>query len=113
MKIKHADKKEVVSRLVDVPSKNKRFFWAREIKFLNDLLERFPDIDFWKIVTFPKKYESLLALKGEYGEKTLKKKYSEYNYVIPKVEKIKLGKKVGKDVDFKEKKNTIRKFLSE
>ena len=102
----------MISRLVIVPKTQKRFFWAREVKFLNDLLENYPSIDFWKKIKFDKQFESLLALKGDYGKRVLKKKYLEYSYVIPSEEKLKIGKKVGKDKKFEKKVNTIKDFLS-
>ena len=39
MKIKQSEKKEVIHNLLNVPEKNKRGFWAREINFLNGLYE--------------------------------------------------------------------------
>jgi hypothetical protein len=112
VKIKHSDKKEVISRLVEIPKTGKRPFWAREVKFLNDLLEVYSKIDFWKKVSFFKKFESLLALKGDYGKKVLRKKYLEYNFIIPEEKRIELEEfKSGEDFDLKPKKDTIRKFL--
>ena len=109
--MKQGDKKKIIQRLVNVPPKGKRPFWAREMKFLKDFMEEYPSFDFWDKVSFGKKLESLVLLKGEFGEKTLKKKYLEYNYVIPEPNMYNIGKKAGKDISIKKKPRTIKKFL--
>lgn len=113
MKIKHSEKKDIIQRLVIVPAKQKRPFWAKEMKFLNDFIDKYPDADFWKKVNFGKKLESLLLLKGESGEKSLKKKYLEYKYIIPEQEKYTIGKKSGKDTVVDPTPRTIKDFLAD
>lgn len=94
-----------------IPTQQKRFFWAREIKFLNDLYKLFPNEKFWKLLKFKKKYDSLLFLKGDYGLKVLKHKFLEFSYEIPKSDKIILGEKKGSPYLSKKKPKTIKDFL--
>lgn len=112
MKLKQSEKKEIISRLVNIPEKNKRFFWAREIKFLNDLYEGFPNVDFWILLNFNKKYDSLVFLKGQYGAIELKKRYLEFSYKPSVSEKIILGEKSGKNYNKPKKIKTIKDFLT-
>lgn len=113
MKIKHSEKKEIIQRLVTIPAKQKRPFWAKEMKFLNDFIEKYPNLNFWKVVSFGNKIESLLLLKGEFGEKELKRKYLEFKYVIPKKEQYNIGEKEGEDIDIDNKPRTIKDFLTQ
>jgi hypothetical protein len=99
--------------MVIVPSKNKRLFWAKEMKFLNDLFKQYPDQEFWLKIKMPKKYESLLALKGNYGKNILQKKYSEFNYKIPIVPKIILGEPCGENFSYKKRAKTLKDFLKD
>ena len=94
-----------------MPKLNKKAFWAKETKFLNELIVKFPNVEFWKKIKLPKKYDSLLYLKGEWGLDFLKRKYLEYNYIIPKKEAIKIGRKAGEDKLITKKTKTIRDFL--
>ena len=112
MKLKQGEKKSIILKLLNEPKNNKRNFWAREIKFLNELYELFPDIEFWKLLKFKKKYDSLLFLKGDYGLKTLKVKFLKFSYVIPENKKITLGDKSGEDYKKPIKPKTIKQFLT-
>ena len=40
---KKFNKKEVLGNLLNVPKLQKRNFWAREMKILNDLMKIFPE----------------------------------------------------------------------
>ena len=111
--MKQGDKKKIIERLVDIPQKGKRPFWAREMKFLKDFMEKYPSLEFWQKVTFGEKLESLLLLKGEFGEAKIKKKYLEFNYVIPEKQKHVLGKKSGEDVAVDIRPRTIKDFLAD
>ena len=110
--MKHRKKQEIIKRLILVPQINKRPFWSKEIKFLNDLIKIFPNEDFWDKVKFPKQYDSLLFLKSEYGLSLVQKKFLEFSYQPKPKEIIKLGEKTGKDYVFNKKPKTIKDFLS-
>ena len=113
MKLKQNEKKVIIERLLITPKKNKRLFWAREIKLLNDLYSLFPLVEFWEKINFSKKYESLTFLRSEYGMKELKKKFMEYNYAPRKKEEIKLySKKFGETYTKKQQSKTIKSFLT-
>ena len=111
MKIKQTEKKNIIKRLLIEPSSGKRFFWAREMKFLNELYSKCPDLDFWKLLSFEKKYDSLLFLKGDYGLKVLTKKFLEFSYKIPEHKKLELGEKSGYTYKPNKKPKTIKQFL--
>ena len=70
----HKRRQAIISRLIDVPSTQKRFFWAREMKLLKDLEARY-SLDFLEIVTFPKKYDSLAYLVSKALKETMDKKW--------------------------------------
>lgn len=106
------NKKEILKRILVIPASQRAPFWKREYKLLNDLLEVYPNIDFWEKVNFHQEWDSLRILKSEYGKKILEKKYREFHYVIPKVETHPLGKKSGEDIKTKQKIRTVREFLS-
>ena len=108
----HSDKKSIILKLVEVPDSGKRNFWGREIKSLNALLESFPEENFWKGLTFPVKFDSIIVLRSGYYAEELKKKYKRYKYIIPNKSKIVLGDKTGKDYVKIKKNKTLRDFLS-
>ena len=81
------------------------------MKFLNELYSKFPDLDFWKLLSFEKKYDSLLFLKGDYGLKVLTKKFLEFSYKIPEHKKLELGEKSGYTYKPNKKPKTIKQFL--
>ena len=107
-----ANKREIISRLVEIPTKNKRPFWAKEMKLLNDLMEEFDNPQFWKKVKFNTIFPSLAYLKTEFGKGELRRKYIEFNFDIPPPQEYNLGQKVGQDRPYTKKPKTIKDFLS-
>jgi len=105
------NKKNIITNLVIVPKTQKRPFWAREMKMLNNLLSEFNNDSFWETLSFQTKYDSLAFFISEYGKKILKKRFNEYNYKVPNKPKPKMGDKVGEDKSFNEPPLTIRQFL--
>jgi hypothetical protein len=65
---KKLNKKDIVSKFVEVPLKSRREFWQREYVLLNRLIERY-SIEFLKDTTFTFKGESLAIL---FADKILK-----------------------------------------
>ena len=110
--MKHSIKKKILERLVKVPDKDKRIFWAKEIKFLNILMEKYPDESFWEKVQFPDKFDSLLLLRSGYYSENLDLKYKKFHYIIPAKKEIKIHeKKFGKNLNLPQTPKTLRKFL--
>jgi hypothetical protein len=110
--MKHKAKKVIIENLINVPDKGKRIFWAKEIKFLNILIEKYDDEDFWLKLSFPDKFDSLLLLRSGYYAETLRLKYKKFNYIIPDKEEIPLHKeKFGETLNFTKTTKTLRKFL--
>lgn len=110
--MKHTAKKKIIESLIDVPNQGKRVFWAKEIKFLNILMEKYPDENFWGKLSFPDKFDSLLLLRSGYHAETLRLKYKKFNYIIPAKRDIPLhDEKFGKDLKFPQTTKTLRKFL--
>jgi len=94
----HKRRQLSISRLVDIPKTQKKFFWAREMKLLKDLEERY-SLDFLEIVTFPKKYDSLAYLVSKELKDTMDRKWRNFNFKVDlsKYDSIVLGEKTGKD----------------
>jgi hypothetical protein len=111
--MKQGDKKKIVERLIDVPEKGKRPFWAREMTLLNKLLARWPNLNFWHKVKFGDKYPSLAYLLTNLGVSKVVRKYNEFIFEIPAQKTYNLGDKVGKDVSFPKKSKSIKDFLNE
>tara|TARA_R110002020_G_scaffold377360_2_gene588422 strand:+ start:503 stop:835 length:333 start_codon:yes stop_codon:yes gene_type:complete len=76
-------KRDIVQKLVVVPKKARRAFWAKQMAIFNKLLEKFPSKKFWQKVCFDKKYEGMEYLFSEYGLKLVEKKYRDFHYKIP------------------------------
>ena len=110
--MKKINKRDLIKKLVIEPTKQKRMFWAREMKLLNDLMGIFPKGDFWQRMSF-EKVSSLAILRSEYGMQKLKKLYLEFNYKIPEKLEIPLGEKSGDDKIISKKPKTIRQFIDE
>ena len=108
--LKKLNKRDVIKKLVVEPKSQKRPFWAREMKLLNDLLEIFPDEDFW-LKMKPQEYPSLAVIRSDQGIKSLRKKFREFKYKIPEKKEIKLGEKSGKDRIYNKTPKTIREFI--
>jgi len=110
--VKKLNKRDLIKKLVVEPDKQKRMFWAREMKLLNDLLDMFPNQEFWQRMVI-EKVPSLAMLRSEYGIEKIKKKYREFNYKIPPKIEIPIGEKTGEDKIFSKKPKTIRQFIDE
>lgn len=108
----HSEKKDVISRLVNLPTSNKRAFWGRELKSLNELIKLYPKEDFWKVVELPQKLDSIILLRSGYYATVIKNLYNRFNFVIKKPKKITLGEKAGEDYTPKTETKTLKDFLS-
>ena len=111
---KKVNKKDILARLTLVPSKDKRLFYMREMKILNDLCERYSE-EFMNIVSFEKKFESLAYIVCEKLRMKMDLKFSAFNFRIDpsKYKSYNIGDKVGEDVEVKPKKKTTKQFLDE
>lgn len=109
------NRKDILARLVIIPDKGKRPFWSREMMFLKKLEERY-SLDFLKVITFPKKYDSLAYLVSKELKDTMDKKWKHFNYKvdISKYESYAIGEKCGKDyIPEDNKLKNTKKFLNE
>lgn len=107
-KIKYA---EIIERLVE--SQRSRSFWGKETKFLKSLIEKYPNMDFWRIYSIKPKAKTLLEFHGWPLKEKLEFDYKSFN--APKLYtdvEYTLDKKVGPDIITKRKPRTIREFLS-
>tara|TARA_S200002703_G_C3741670_1_gene228081 strand:+ start:552 stop:908 length:357 start_codon:yes stop_codon:yes gene_type:complete len=103
----HKRRQAVIGKLVEVPDKQKRLFWAKEMKLLKDLEARY-SLQFLEIVTFPKKYDSLAYLVSKELKDTMDRKWRNFNFKVDfsKYDSYSLGEKCGKDyipADYKPK----------
>ena len=113
-KSKGPNKREIIFRLLEVPDKGRRPFFAREMKMLNDLCERY-SLEFIAIVDFGKKFDSLAYLVSEKLRGTLDQKFRAFNFRVDlsKYEVYHLGEKVGEDKSLPLKRKTVKDFLDE
>jgi hypothetical protein len=108
------NKKHILARLTLVPTRDKRLFYMREMKFLNDLCERY-SLEFMNIVSFDKKFDSLAYIVCDKLKEVMDQKFRAFNYCVDlsKYESYNLGDKVGEDVLLDKKNKTIKDFLNE
>ena len=113
-KEKNINKRSVLYRLVEAPEKQKRFFFAREMKMLNSLCERY-SLEFMNIVNFGKKFDSLAYLTSPKLRGKLDEKFRAFNYKFDnnKYPEYNIGEKVGEDQIITRTKKTTKKFLDE
>jgi hypothetical protein len=106
------NKKHILARLTLVPAKDKRLFYMREMKMLNDLCDRY-SAEFMNIVSFDKKFDSLAYLVSDKLKETLDKKFRAFNFKVDssKYDEYTIGDKVGADCDLPKIKKTIKNFL--
>lgn len=101
----HKRRQLIIGRLVEVPKTQKKFFWAKEMKLLKSLEERY-SLDFLEIITFPKKYDSLAYVISKELKSTMDKKWNNFNFKVDfsKYKEYNIGEKSGKDfvpIDYK------------
>tara|TARA_R110000824_G_scaffold150653_2_gene321348 strand:- start:67 stop:399 length:333 start_codon:yes stop_codon:yes gene_type:complete len=105
-------KREVVQKLVVVPKKARRIFWAKQMAIFNKLLDKFPSKKFWQKVRFDKKYEGMEYLFSEYGLKLVERKYRDFHYQIPPAPSFKFSKeKIGPSPALSTKPANLKDFL--
>lgn len=112
---KKNDRQLIIERWVEVPDTQKRVFWAKEQKFLTELLQDFPDIDFWLNSKVDFKLKSLCWLLGKDGCKYLEHHYSQF-FFNPKIshEEYKIyDKTYGESIKKQLKPKNLRKWLSQ
>jgi hypothetical protein len=108
------NKKKILARLTLVPERDKRLFYMREMKFLNDLCDRY-SLEFMNIVSFDRKFDSLAYIVCSKLKDTMDRKFRAFNYCVDlsKYESYNLGDKVGEDFEIKKPIKTIKDFLNE
>lgn len=106
-------KQKLVKRLLLESSLQNKGDYFKQYSILNSLLKKYPDKNFWAVVSFKRALKSLYYFKTREGAQLLKQKYNEFTYAPPKEVKYEIGKKTGKDFVPKNKPTTIRGFLSE
>lgn len=113
-KTKGPNKRDILFRLLDVPAKGRRPFFAREMKMLNDLCERYSQ-DFMSIVDFGRKFDSLAYLVSDKLKQRLDEKFRAFNFRVDlsKYEVYDIGEKVGDDRFVRPKAKTVKDFLDE
>lgn len=93
-------RKSLISRVLTPPKTNVSLFWPREMKLAKDLMETYRNDEFWEKVNFGIPLNSLAFLKSPKGQDLLKRKFNEFNYVVPETkQEIPLSSgKFGEDV---------------
>ena len=113
-KSKGTNKRHIIFRLLEVPDKGRRPFFAREMKLLNNLCERY-SLEFMNIVDFGRKFDSLTYLTSVKLKEALDQKFRAFNFRVDlsKYEVYNIGDKVGEDAVIPPKNKTIKDFLDE
>tara|TARA_R110001632_G_scaffold45038_2_gene114507 strand:- start:2039 stop:2485 length:447 start_codon:yes stop_codon:yes gene_type:complete len=108
------NKRDILHRLLDVPSSNKQVFYMREMKLLNNLCDKY-SLEFMNIMTFTKKLDSLTYFTSPKLKQTLDQKFRAFNYSLDRGKYVEydLGCKVGEDKAIFTKNKTIKDFLNE
>jgi hypothetical protein len=106
------NKKHILARLTLVPAKDKRLFYMREMKLLNDLCERY-SLEFMNIASFDKKFDSLAYLVSDKLQETMDKKFRAFNFKVDlsKYSNYDIGEKVGEDAKVNRKIKSLKNFL--
>jgi hypothetical protein len=108
------NKKHLLAKFVDFPQSQKRDFYMKEFKLLNNLIDRY-SLEFVSVLHVDKKYNSLAVLLCDSFKASLDVKFRNFNYKIDesKYEKIILSEiKSGEDLKVNLKLKTIRDFLN-
>ena len=107
------NKRKIILRLLNEPKLSKRMFYAREMKLLNDLCNRY-SLEFMDVVTFWKKLDSLAYLLSSKLKDTMDKKWRAFNYKVDKTKykEYNIGEKVGEDKEIKKETKTTKDFLN-
>jgi len=106
------NKRHIIEKLIIVPDKGRRPFWAKQMAIFNKLLKKFPSQQFWLKACFPKKYEGMEYLLSEYGLELVEKKYIDFHYKIPPAPSFKFSdQKHGVNPSFSTKPTNIKDFL--
>ena len=113
-KPKGSNKRNIIFRLLEVPDKGRRPFFAREMKLLNDLCERY-SLEFMNIASFSKKFDSLAYLVSPKLKDALDEKFRAFNFKVDlsKYQTYDIGEKTGKDAIIPPPQKTIKDFLDE
>jgi len=108
VKVKPINLGSIVKRIVLAPAKCDKFFWSREVNFLNRLLIKYPDIKFWQKSEI-KRVNSLIAFLSS-DSVYLDKQYKSFHYVVPTANlvEIKIGEKCGEDYNKEHKIRTVK-----
>jgi|TARA_R100000234_G_C5003253_1_gene181316 hypothetical protein len=107
------NKKNLLLKLVHIPSKVPSTFWGREYRLLKSLLKKYPKIEFWQQLQVDKvdsltlyAKEDVFSIKEKYEKFVALNPVSEPDYEIKK-------RKSGKDYKKKPQAKTIKEFLYE
>ncbi len=113
-KQKGPNKRDIIFRLVEVPDKGRRPFFAREMKLLNDLCDRY-SLEFMDIVDFGRKIDSMAYYTSPKLKSALDEKFRAFNFRVDlsKYQTYDIGEKAGEDVVITPRKRTVKDFLDE
>ena len=107
------NKKQILARLVLVPNKDKRMFYMREMKILNDLCERY-SLEFMNVVTFDRQFDSLAYISCDKLKPTMDQKFRAFNYSVDfsRYTTYNIGEKTGEDFQNEKPVRSIKDFLN-
>ncbi len=113
-KSKGPNKRDIIFRLVEVPDKGRRPFFAREMKLLNDLCDRY-SLEFMNIMDFGRKVDSMAYYTSLKLKNSLDEKFRAFNFRVDlsKYKTYDIGEKAGEDAIIRPRKRTVKDFLDE
>jgi len=100
------DKRSIVKRLANPPNVAVGQWWGKEMSIFKRILALYPELKFWEKVILPE-VQSMAQFTVEPLKTLVKRKYLEYNIVIPEKVKIEIGETVGEDIIYKKKQTLI------
>lgn len=100
---------DLVKKIIS-PIKKDKNFWAKEMALLKRLIEKYPNLDFWKKASLKQVPSFAIYLSTE--DRYLFGKYQEFLFQ-PEIQNdgIKLGEKSGEDYHITKKPTSIKNFL--
>ena len=108
------NKRIILKKLVEFPSKGSRIFFSKEMKMLNLLIERYSE-EFVEALVFDKKYESIAILLCDSFKQELDRRFRCFKYKIDysKYDAHEISnEKFGEDLNLNKKPKTVRDFLN-
>jgi hypothetical protein len=108
------NKKLLLRKFLNVPTKGSRLFYMKEMTLLNTLIERYSE-DFVVALNLPKKYDSMAIIICDSFKSEIDRRFKDFSYItdFSKYENVNLHEhKFGEDLILNIKPKTVKDFLN-